>query len=269
MHYAELAPAPQLAGKVLYWRLEGAAEEAALEPVPPDGCIEVVVHLGDPFVAREDGRMVVQKRVLVAGPGTRPVELAPGGLVEVLGLRFEAGAAARLFDAPVEALVDRVVELEDVAPRLARGLAEELATARDWRAVLDRRLTELLVEPDALIVDAVARLRAGHGRVALAELARAAGLSPRQLERRFRAAVGYGPKLLARIARFRRAWELSAAFPAASGAAIAARAGYHDQAHLTRDFRQFTGEPPRRFLESVAHERELTGFFGASSSARR
>jgi AraC-like DNA-binding protein len=262
MHYAEHAPAPALAGRVRYWRLLGSKGAHELEPVPPDGCVELIVHLGDPFVVRDGGRVVVQPRVLVAGPGTRPIELAPSGRSDVIGVRFEAGAGAALFGGDMDALVDRVPALDELAPELARGMAEELADADDWRAVLDRRLGAVLGEPDAEIAAAVARIRAEHGRVALDELARASGLSSRQLERRFRAAVGYGPKLLARIARFQHAWQLAAAHPAASGAAIAARAGYFDQAHLVRDFRQFTGEPPRRFLESVRAERELTGFFG-------
>lgn len=262
MDYAEFDSAPRSAGRVRYWRLTGERAGEALEPVPPDGCVELIVHLGEPFVVREGGRVVLQPRVLVAGPGTRAVELAPSGRSDVIGVRFEAGAARGLFAGNMEELVDRVPALDALAPECARGLAEELAEARDWRSVLDRRLTGLLAEPDPRIDAAVACLRASHGRVTIDELARRSALSPRQLERRFRAAVGYGPKMLARIARFQRAWQLAAAHPAATGAAIAARAGYYDQAHLVRDFRQFTGEPPRRFLTSLAGERELARFFG-------
>ena len=31
---------------------------------------------------------------------------------------------------------------------------------------------------------------------------------------------------------------------------IAARLGYYDQAHLTHDFVEFAGEPPRQFIDS-------------------
>lgn len=265
MHYAEHPPAPALVGRVRYWRLQGSKDAHELEPVPPDGCVELIVHLGDPFVVREGGRVVVQPRVLVAGPGTRPVELAPSGRSDVIGVRFEPGEGGALFGGNMEALVDRVPALDELAPELAHGLAEELAEASDWRAVLDRRLGAVLDESDAVVAGAVARIRAEHGRVALDELARHGGLSSRQLERRFRAAVGFGPKMLARISRFQRAWQLAAAHPSASGAAIATRAGYFDQAHLVRDFRQFTGEPPGRFLSTLERERELVRFFGGGA----
>lgn len=138
-------------------------------------------------------------------------------------------------------------------------LGDPFVVREGGRVVVQPRV---LGESDAQVDAAVACLRASHGRVSLEELARRSALSPRQLERRFRAAVGYGPKMLARIARFQRAWQLANAHPAATGAAIAARAGDYDQAHLVRDFRQFTGEPPRRFLASLAGQRELAGCFG-------
>jgi len=262
MDYVETRPAGPLAERVSFWRLRGAAQTTALEPVPPDGRIELIVHLGEPFRVREEGRLVVQPRVLVAGPGTRPVELVPGGRVDVIGVRIEAGAAPR-FLGDLEALVDRVPALDEFAPRLARELAEELADARgdDWTVVLERRLASQLDAGDPALECAVARVRASHGRASVRELAEACGLSPRQLERRFRARVGYGPKLLARIARFQRAWELLRAAPHASGAELAARAGYYDQAHLVKDFRQFAGEPPRRFLAGQQREEALAGFF--------
>jgi AraC-like DNA-binding protein len=78
------------------------------------------------------------------------------------------------------------------------------------------------------------------------------GLSLRQLRRRCHAAVGYGPKTLQRILRFRRFVAridaVHAVPPAGQDAgdlaAIAAEAGYADQAHLTRECGQLAGLTP-------------------------
>ncbi|WP_174531163.1 helix-turn-helix domain-containing protein, partial [Micromonospora maritima] len=64
--------------------------------------------------------------------------------------------------------------------------------------------------------------------------------------RRSLALFGYGPKTLARILRMRRALDLAHA--GAPLAEVAARTGYADQAHLTRDVREFAGMPPTRLL---------------------
>ena len=76
------------------------------------------------------------------------------------------------------------------------------------------------------------------------------GLSTRQLERRFRTHVGLGPKLFARLTRFQHAWRTAGC--ASSLAALAARAGYFDQAHLVRDFQEFAGIAPGAYAPHSA-----------------
>ncbi|NUT47284.1 MAG: helix-turn-helix domain-containing protein, partial [Saccharothrix sp.] len=73
------------------------------------------------------------------------------------------------------------------------------------------------------------------------ELARALGLSTRQLHRRSLAAFGYGPKVLHRVLRFDRAVGL--ARTGVPFADVAHRAGYADQAHLSREVRDLAGVP--------------------------
>jgi transcriptional regulator GlxA family with amidase domain len=77
------------------------------------------------------------------------------------------------------------------------------------------------------------------------------GVSGRQLGRRFRVAVGVGPKLLARVLRFRHAWELGHAGPV-RWPALALACGYCDQAHLIRDFRRFAGTTPAAAVSDLS-----------------
>ncbi len=266
MQYVEREPGPALRGRARFWRLTGAgsAREARFEPVLPDGCVELIVHLGDPFAIEHEGRRTLQPRALLAGPGTAPVRLAPTGRVDVIGVRLEAGVAAGLVDAPMAELVDRLPELDAVAHEFARGLGEELAApagSERWSDVLERRLRCALERSRAVRVTAlehaVAHARSSGGRASVAELACAVGLSTRQLERVFRERVGLGPKTFARLVRFQRALALLRR-PSPTLAAIAACCGYFDQAHLVRDFRQFAHASPSRFR---AAESELAGHF--------
>jgi len=78
----------------------------------------------------------------------------------------------------------------------------------------------------------------------VAQIARALRLSPRQLQRRFIAAVGVPPKHFVRVFRFARSWQIASMRPPQTWAALAAEHGYADQAHMVREFRAFGVDPP-------------------------
>jgi AraC-like DNA-binding protein len=97
----------------------------------------------------------------------------------------------------------------DLVWRRMDVLSGRLAEQRDTEsrlAVLEAALLARVAEAgtcDPLVEAGVAWLAASPtGRVR--ELCRSAGVSERQLRRRFDAAVGYGPKTLARILRLQR-----------------------------------------------------------------
>ncbi len=89
--------------------------------------------------------------------------------------------------------------------------------------------------------------------VNVAEAARQAGLSMRQLGRRALEYSGSPPKLLNRIARFERALTLRVRGNA-SWTEIAHATNYHDQMHMIRDFRSLAGDTPARTLEHIQAE---------------
>jgi AraC-like DNA-binding protein len=74
-------------------------------------------------------------------------------------------------------------------------------------------------------------------------------VSERQLRRHCQAAVGYGPATLRRVLRFRRfvSWA-DAGAPGGDLAFAAARLGYADQAHLTRECARLAGATPAALL---------------------
>jgi transcriptional regulator GlxA family with amidase domain len=98
---------------------------------------------------------------------------------------------------------------------------------------------------DRELLEAVRLLR--DPRVRVPELGDRLGIGERQLRRRFAAAVGYGPKTLQRVFRFRRFLDLLGEGTAGE---LAALAGYTDQAHLSRESVEFSGLPPAALARS-------------------
>jgi AraC-like DNA-binding protein len=75
------------------------------------------------------------------------------------------------------------------------------------------------------------------------------GCSHRTFIALFRRAVGLTPKRYCRVLRFRRALQDTAA-GSGSLADLAAAAGYRDQAHFNRDFREFAGVTPGEYCRA-------------------
>jgi transcriptional regulator GlxA family with amidase domain len=74
------------------------------------------------------------------------------------------------------------------------------------------------------------------------------GWSHRHVTSRFRSQVGVTPKVAAGVIRFERA---AAAVPAEAPLAdVAARYGYADQSHLTREFVRLAGRTPHGYATS-------------------
>ena len=145
-----------------------------------------------------------------------------------------------------------VSELRDVSANAAEvlgrdvvaALLEELWSGSDPHALLLRSLELRGVhEIDPLVSAAASRL--GRPRARVGEVAGELGVSSRQLQRRVSDAVGYGPKTLQRVLRFRRLQAL----PVAPLVELALDAGYADQAHMTAEVTRLAGMPPVRFLK--------------------
>jgi methylphosphotriester-DNA--protein-cysteine methyltransferase len=73
------------------------------------------------------------------------------------------------------------------------------------------------------------------------------GWSHRHLIAKFSQQVGLRPKTAARLVRFDRAADRVGRGRRLDWGLVAAEVGYADQAHLVRDFRQFTGSTPTEF----------------------
>jgi AraC-like DNA-binding protein len=145
---------------------------------------------------------------------------------------------------PLSELLDQRVVLADLrcgdARRLPGTLDPDTALAR----TLDVAASLVAGGPaDPEVTWAVSLLR--NPRARAEDVAAEVGLSLRQLRRRCHAAVGYGPKTLQRVLRFRRfISRIDADRGAGDLAAVAAQAGYADQAHLTRECGQLAGLTP-------------------------
>ncbi|MEW9532385.1 helix-turn-helix domain-containing protein [Microbispora sp. NPDC049125] len=183
----------------------------------------------------------------LAGPETRGRQgaLPEGGAL--VGVRLRPGTVTGLFgvaadEVPLDGAPIEAVRLDgSVSERLAGALA--LVRTRAGRCRVDERVRVVL-----------AAMHAAPG-APVGRHAAQAGLSERQLRRRFGVAVGLRPKSYVRVVRLHHA--LAAAHAAVARgerpdwADIAVRSGCYDQSHLLAEFRDAVGAPPTTLLPDV------------------
>jgi AraC-like DNA-binding protein len=239
--YGELAPSSHVYSLVACrWVRQTAADESSDSIlILPDGCVDLLWREGGLVLAGLDR-------------SARPSPVAAGE--RILGLRLRPGVAGAVLGMPASEVLDVHVRLEELLGRPARELAERIGESNgddEAFSLLEGMIGSRTQEaaPDPLVLAATRRLGFPGSRVD--RLADSLGISDRQLRRRFHRAVGYGPKTLDRVLRFRRLVAQAGAIATRESdlARVAADLGYADQAHMTRDCLSLSGLTPVRLAE--------------------
>jgi AraC-like DNA-binding protein len=254
--YCELPPPAAFAAHVLcIWsQVIGAGATPYRHRVLPDGCADVV--------------WIGEAPAVVAGPATGPVVMPLRPRTIVVGIRLRPGAAPGVLGLPASALADRDTPLEDIwgsgAAALSARIVEQpsiAAKVEAAEAALAGRLAD--AAPIDPMIAAATRWLARRPEGRIADLARGLDVGERRLRRRFAAAIGYGPKTFQRVLRLQRVLTLAGRGPrpGVTFAALAAEAGYADQAHMSRDLQALTGRSPGALLQNAASTLELSDLF--------
>ena len=216
----------------------------------PTGFVTLVIGFGGPLqlidaLDRQPPKSMVS---LVSGVQTTAHIGEHAGHLSGVEVSIPPLVAHRLFGVDMDELANEFVDPAVLLGRKAASLADRLAEAQSWAerfAILDTVLAER-AEPGRLCAPEVAWAwgRLTDGTTAnVAQLLTETGWSRRRMERRFREYVGVPPKAVGQIARLQRALYLQdSGVPLAQ---VATRAGFHDQAHLTRGIKAMTGLSPR------------------------
>jgi AraC-like DNA-binding protein len=273
-----LSESDRLAGVVTaYWRVFGDGSNVPTSAVLPDGHVELVFNLGDPVGLVGPAYTGLQPDRVVVGPLSKTLRLEYQGPVNTFGIRFHPARGAGFLGRPATELAEKVIPLSQVCASLDRATARLVLDhpgldSDACRAALDQVLLEqltLALPADTEVIAAVDRLTRAEAMPLVTVLAQESGISARQLQRRFRAAVGMTPKRFVRVVRFARVWQLASMSPRETWAGLAAEHGYADQAHLVREFRAFGAEPPTHiFTPDWYDATELSRVSGPAEDVR-
>lgn len=243
---AELTPHVQ---QIWICEVDGPAEGAGCERIMPDGIVEAVFHYGDPFLSRFSGEgLELQPRSFVVSQTHRFLEIQPSGRSGFVSVRFYPWGVRHFLPTPVSAFADQIVGSQDVWGRWIAELEERISaapTAKDKVQEVERfLLRQLRAHRKEDVRQLIRFVWNSRGSVSIRDTGRQLGVSERQLQRRFAAAVGASPRHYGRIARFLHTCRRIRQGGYESLTVLAQECGYYDQAHFSRECKSFSGLRP-------------------------
>ena len=205
----------------------------------------------------DDGRSVECPRALLTGPTAEPVTTRVQGPFRLFGAGLMPAGWSALIGIAADELAHRAVDLGAVGGIHADAVGAALRNARDDAAriaIVDRFFIGLQEHArpvplwyTRLTDDWLTRTRNPQ----VDALMQQTGMSARQVERWSNKHYGAPPKVLARKYR-----ALQAAMRLGTGEARtwadAAADAFYDQSHFIREFKQFIGVTPARFIADAA-----------------
>lgn len=214
--------------------------------VLPDGRVDLLVRF-----QIQSGDAVSNIRTIIAGPARKASLVPATPCTGFLGVRFRPGWGAACLGLDPRGLCETTL-LDDEVRAALGTLAYPLVQAKEiseLQQVLLKTACILAsgIQPDRRFARAVTAIRYIHdcdGKCSVETLAQMVGVSTRTLHRDIVTMTGLCAKSLSALFRFQHAMRILRAAPSSKLAVLATEAGYSDQSHMTREFRQFGGFTP-------------------------
>lgn len=227
--------------------------------VPPMPSAHLFINLGEPAWLWDSDPSVPPTTFAdgwFMGVWTRRFLFEYPKYVRLVGVHFKPWGMSPFAGLPATELRDRWVEAEAIWRRSSldrlRNQAGDCASATEVLQVVETELRSLLAATQTRGLDLVRhvseRLEISHGAVSVEALSDAAGVSGNHLATLFKAHVGVTPKRVARIYRFARLILSVDPRHPVDWSTLAHSAGYFDQAHFIKEFKEFTGHTPTQYL---------------------
>ncbi|HEV2700339.1 MAG TPA: helix-turn-helix domain-containing protein [Steroidobacteraceae bacterium] len=238
--------------RFLWWSQRDTPQDYC-EYIFPSGGVQLLFTLHEtPIIcwpSVPSARPVEWSGSVVHGPQQNYYISGPKPRGAVAGVAFRPGAAGAVLGVAAPDLVDQHVALSALWGKPGQELHDRLMAAPDHLAVF-RILEQSLntrIQRSLVAHPAIAHALRSRSRARIAELQHETGYSAKHFIALFKSAVGITPKHYWRIQRFNTVLRCLAAEGDCNLAETAAAVGYSDQAHMTREFREFAGITPTQY----------------------
>lgn len=163
---------------------------------------------------------------------------------------FKEGGVNAFFNIPANELFNESISLDNLVD--ISILEDQLGAAQNYAqcmAIAEKFLLQQLknASSDPLILAATEQIKHRQGQLSITQLASSLYISQDAFEKRFRKVIGATPKQFATLVRMQAIVKTPQPTDLTH---LALEAGYFDQAHFNKAFKQFTGLTPSGFFKN-------------------
>ena len=252
MQHQEFEPPEELQNiiKCFWYTSRDFGELQSNFEILPDSYAEIVFHFGSACSISYNGVLQPLPSPFLMGLLDHPVFLNTQSRLEVIGIRCfpwtvfnllglsPAKDSVHIFKHPISDLQSTLEKLIH-----ADGIDKAIVELQQYLLNAQR------IAVDTVLFKAGAAMREANGTMRVSDVATAANVTVRTLERRFKQSSGYTVKDVSGLIRFEQIRNRLWLYPGSNIAALAQELGYTDQSHLCKEFKRYSGTTPTAFCK--------------------
>jgi AraC-like DNA-binding protein len=247
--------------EIWYWT---GVEAESLPWILPSYEIEMVYHLqSPPLVFRNDTNLVTLPKLHWVGPQNLRWKIHSKEKLNLISVRFHAGALWELMGQPINEMVNHFPDIEETSnshflqlKKFLSGInlsqANQIQTFESYLAEIIQQYKQKLYPIDTNIRFAFSELTDSNAKIS--EIEKKTGISRKQIERGMKKVYGFAPGEIRKIHRIlkmiRNPIHYKSERIETRLTDIAYDYGYVDQSHLIHDFKLITGYLPKEWFKN-------------------
>lgn len=259
--HQEFEPPEALRGiiKCFWYDNRDFGEQQSTFQVVPDGYAEIIFYFGNLYHISDDGSLQSLPSPFLMGLLNQPAIFQTQHRLEVIGVRCFPWTVFDLLDLPagkggLHIFAHPIAALQPALSSLmASGRIHEVIAHLEQYFLSTR--AQLTI--DNILAKAGTAMLASNGTTPVSQVAAAAHATVRTLERKFKQSSGFTVKDVSGLMRFEQVRNRLWHGPDSNLAGLAYELGYADQAHLSREFKKYSGTTPAAFARNAKKRKQM------------
>jgi len=261
MQHQEFEPPSPLQDtiKCFWYNKRDFGEQQSGFEVIPDGYAEIIFHFGSGCSMAHNGSLQPLPSPFMVGLLNQPVIFYAKNSLEIIGIRCFPWTVFDLLGLPSGK--DGVRIFEHPIAQLQSTLNECIHAGKIDEAVVQVQQYFLdahsQIATNSMLFKAGVAMTKANGTLPVSQVAAAAHATVRTLERNFKQSSGHTVKDVSALMRFEQVRNQLWLHPDSNLAGLAHELGYTDQAHLSKEFKRYSGTTPAAFARKAKKGKQV------------